>query len=75
LNTQVQKGGPYPTIETRNFLSWAARSTGMNKSRGEQFSEYQTRMCEAFLVFTANWKEEQKYDAIFVDEAHDFDPG
>jgi hypothetical protein len=75
LGHELRRVGDYRGIEVRNFLSWAAKVTGVFKDgQSESFEEYEKRLCEALLRRTAGWPEEKKYDAIFVDEAPDFQP-
>lgn len=67
-------GGAAPSsIEVQTFHAWAGRITGMSLRRGEPFEAYERRMVAAMLSM-GRWPDVSQYDAILIDEAHDFDP-
>ena len=61
-------------IEVRHFLSWAARKTGLRKRDDESFDAYESRAAAALLGGAGHFAEAEKYDAILIDEGHDFEP-
>jgi hypothetical protein len=61
-------------IEVRHFHSWVARRTGLRLRDNESFDDYGARAVAAFLGGLAHFAEAEKYDAILIDEAHDFEP-
>jgi len=61
-------------VEVRHFHSWAARKTGLRKRDDEAFDAYESRVVAAMLGAADHWTEADKYDAILVDEGHDFEP-
>jgi superfamily I DNA/RNA helicase len=61
-------------IEVRHFHSWAARLTGLRKGSEESFEDYESRMVATLLEGIGHIDESAKYDAILIDEAHDFEP-
>jgi superfamily I DNA/RNA helicase len=61
-------------IEVRNFHSWAARKTGLWKKDDESFEDYEKRVVASLLGGLDQFAETDKYDAILIDEAHDFEP-
>jgi hypothetical protein len=75
LEHQLRKEKRYRGIEVRAFPKWAMTVTQLSRDRhGEEFKEYMGRVTEGLLEATASFPEEKKYDAIFVDEAQDFQP-
>ncbi len=40
----------------------------------ENFEDYERRMIGTMLRGAEHWTEAEKYDAILIDEAHDFEP-
>ena len=61
-------------VEVRHFLSWAARRTGLRKRDDEPFDGYERRVVDTMLRCPDVWPEADKYDAILIDEGHDFEP-
>jgi superfamily I DNA/RNA helicase len=61
-------------IEVRHFLSWAARRTGLRKRDDEPFDDYERRVVGTMLRCPDVWPEADRYDAILIDEGHDFEP-
>ncbi len=61
-------------VEVRHFHSWAARKTGLRKRDDESFEAFEGRMVAVLLGGIEHFAESEKYDAILIDEAHDFDP-
>ncbi|SIO61375.1 Superfamily I DNA and RNA helicases [Singulisphaera sp. GP187] len=72
----VARLGPHgpKNIEIRHFHSWVARKTGLRKRQEESFDDYERRLVDAMLRGADHWTEAEKYDAILIDEAHDFEP-
>jgi len=64
----------FKSIETRNFHSWAARKTGQRKLERESFEDYEQRLIRLILQGLVHFDDAAKYDAILIDEAHDFHP-
>ncbi|CAN5800191.1 NERD domain-containing protein/DEAD/DEAH box helicase [soil metagenome] len=61
-------------IEVRNFHSWAARKTGLRLRDDEPFDDYEARVVGAMLRGLDQYPDSEKYDAILIDEGHDFAP-
>jgi hypothetical protein len=61
-------------VEVRHFHSWAARRTGLRMRDGESFEGYEARVVAALLGGLGQFGESEKYDAVLIDEAHDFEP-
>jgi hypothetical protein len=61
-------------VEIRHFHSWAARLTGLRKRDDESFDDYGARVVAALLDGVGHFSDAEKYDAILIDEAHDFEP-
>ncbi len=74
LESQVSGGLNAGSIETRTFHSWAARKTGQRKLERESFEDYEQRVIRLILQEASRFGESEKYDAILIDEAHDFHP-
>jgi Nuclease-related domain/AAA domain len=73
LDAQVAGDPGFRNVEVRTFHSWASRKTGLRSRGNEPFESYEKRLVGALL--SANgWSEAERYDAILIDEAHDFDP-
>jgi hypothetical protein len=72
LGAQIASAPDRPTIEVRGFHSWAARLTGLRKGDEESFDAYEGRLVAALRAGIAQMPETEKYDAILVDEGHDF---
>jgi hypothetical protein len=73
LHAQVAGDPGFRNVEVRTFHSWAHQRTGLRKRGNEPFESYGKRLVGALL--SANgWSEAERYDAILIDEAHDFDP-
>ena len=67
-------GGSGPSnVEVRTFHAWAGRVTGLRRRRDEPFESYERRLVAAMLGAGA-WPEAERYDAMLIDEAHDFEP-
>ncbi len=63
-----------PGVEIRHFHSWAARLTGLRKRADESFDDYGARLVAAWLDGVGHFSDAEKYDAVLIDEAHDFEP-
>jgi hypothetical protein len=61
-------------VEIRHFHSWAARWTGLRKRDDEPFDAYGARLVAALLDGVRHVSDAEKYDAVLIDEAHDFEP-
>jgi hypothetical protein len=61
-------------VEVRHFHSWAARLTGLRKRDDEAFDDYGARVVAALLDGVGHFSDAEKYDAVLIDEAHDFEP-
>ena len=61
-------------VEVRHFHSWAARKTGLRLRDDESFEQYGARVVAAMLGGLGHFADAEKYDAILIDEAHDFEP-
>jgi hypothetical protein len=61
-------------VEVRHFDSWLARRTGLRKADGEDWERYRARMVDAMLRAVDLWPEAERYDAVLIDEGHDFAP-
>jgi len=61
-------------VEVRHFHSWAARRTGLRKRDDEPFNDYERRVVKALLRGLDVFPESDMYDAILIDEGHDFEP-
>jgi superfamily I DNA/RNA helicase len=63
-----------PAIEVRTFHSWAAGKTGQRWRDDESFEAYESRLVASLLGGMGHFAESEKYDAILIDEGHDFEP-
>ena len=61
-------------VEVRHFHSWVARKTGLRSRDDESFEDYGARVVAALLGGLEHFADAEKYDAILIDEAHDFEP-
>jgi hypothetical protein len=61
-------------VEIRSFHSWAVRKTGLYRKDDEPFDDFEARVVTAFLRGLDQFGDGEKYDAILIDEAHDFEP-
>jgi superfamily I DNA/RNA helicase len=61
-------------VEVRTFHSWAVSRTGLNRRSTESFDVHEPRMIAAFLGGLGHFSDAEKYDAILIDEGHDFAP-
>src|SRR5262249_5016991 len=61
-------------IEVSTYHAWASRRTGMRKADDEDFDAYTERVTAHLLEAAKAWPDERRYDAVLVDEAHDFHP-
>ena len=60
-------------VEVRHFHSWVARKTGLRWRDDEPFDAYESRAVAALLGGAGHFAEAEKYDAILIDEGHDFE--
>jgi UvrD-like helicase C-terminal domain/Nuclease-related domain/AAA domain len=74
LNGQLAGQTEFRNIQVRTFHSWAARTTGVYSEPDEDFAAYEKRLLAALLDTTQRWRDDQKYDAVLLDEGHDFCP-
>ena len=61
-------------VEVRHFDSWLSRLIRLQKSEGEVWDAFRSRMMAAMLGSIALWEDTDRYDAVLIDEAHDFEP-
>lgn len=61
-------------VEARHFDSWLSRLTGLRKRDDEGWDAFQSRMTSAVLNSPDRWSDADRYDAVLIDEAHDFQP-
>ncbi len=61
-------------VEIRHFHSWACALTGLRKRVDEPFEDYGARLVAALLDGVRHFSDAEKYDAVLIDEAHDFEP-
>ena len=74
LAAQLAEDEGLRNVEIRHFHSWAARKTGLRKREDESFDDYEGRVVETMLGAADHWTEADRYDAILIDEGHDFEP-
>ncbi|NEP84072.1 MAG: AAA family ATPase [Okeania sp. SIO3B3] len=69
---QDSQNPQYQNIEVTNFHKWAISITGyLENQQRENYDEF---IAEETLKQLSNYSNEQKYDAILIDEAHTFVP-
>ena len=73
LASQLASVAAPSNVAVRTFHSWAGRVTGLRRRRDEPFEAYERRLLAAMLGDGA-WPEAERYDAVLIDEAHDFEP-
>src|SRR5262245_8056904 len=59
-------------VEVRHFDSWLSRLTRLRMGEGESWEAFRSRMV-AQAIGTVP-RPAQQYDAVLIDEAHDFEP-
>jgi hypothetical protein len=64
----------FQNIEVRNFDSWLSRLVRLNKHEQEDWDVFRKRMIDRLLSSDRLWTDADRYDAILIDEAHDFEP-
>ncbi|NES04930.1 MAG: AAA family ATPase [Okeania sp. SIO2F4] len=69
---QDSQNPQYQNIEVTNFHKWANSIIG--DSENQQRENYDEFIAEATLKQLSNYSDDQKYDAILIDEAHTFVP-
>ena len=74
LRSRLTEGEAFSNIELRTFHSWASATTGLRKRPDERFEDFEERLVTGLLQFLASASDDEKYDAVLVDEAHDFHP-
>jgi hypothetical protein len=74
LAAQLGDGPELRDVEVRHFDSWIATKTKLRKRPEEPWDEFQARMVGAMLRDPSLWPESERYDAILIDEGHDFEP-
>lgn len=73
LAGRLAEGEGPNNVSVRTFHSWAGRVAGLRRRRDEPFESYERRLVAALLGAGA-WPEAERYDAVLIDEAHDFEP-
>ena len=73
LAAQVNADRPRPNVEVRSILSWVMRVTGLSRG-GESWEDFEALAVATLLGGLGEFREGEKYDAILIDEAHDFKP-
>ena len=73
LHAQVAGDPGYRNVEVCTFHSWACQRTGLRSRGNESFESYEKRLVGA-LLSADGWSEAERYDAVLIDEAHDFGP-
>jgi hypothetical protein len=73
LEAQLASDPGYRNVEVRTFHSWAARRMGLSSYPDEPFEAYEKRLVGALLARPGG-PGDAGYDAVLIDEAHDFDP-
>ncbi len=68
------KVGDLKNAAARTFHSWAAGLTGQKWRDDESFVAYEDRLVSSLLGGTGHFADSEKYDAILIDEGHDFEP-
>ncbi len=64
----------FRNIQVFTFHAWAKERTGISPYQQEPFESYERRLIAGLLHETAAAAETSRYDAILIDEAHDFAP-
>jgi hypothetical protein len=63
-----------PTVEVFSFHAWARELTRLPTSVGEPFEVYERRLVTTLARTLELLPTASRYDAILIDEAHDFEP-
>lgn len=74
LSAQIGDSPALRNIEVRHMDSWLARLTSLRKNKDEEWNPFRARMISAVLNSPEMWSDADRYDAILIDEAHDFEP-
>lgn len=74
LADQIGNDPAMAKVEVRHFDSWLTRLTGLRKKRDEEWGSFRSRMIAAVTSTPGLWTDADRYDAILIDEAHDFEP-
>ena len=74
LAAQVGDDPSVRNIEVRHFDSWLSRLIRLQKSVGEDWDAFRSRMMAGLLGTLDFWSDSDRYDAVLIDEAHDFQP-
>ncbi len=61
-------------IEVRHVDSWLVAKTRLRKQDEETWEAFRGRMVDAILRAPELWPQSDRYDAVLIDEAHDFEP-
>lgn len=64
----------YRGVQVFTFHAWARERTGLVQQPGEPQDEHFRRLEQTVQEQAAGWRTEEKYDAVLVDEGHDFRP-
>jgi hypothetical protein len=73
LKSQLLKDHVYKNIDVRTFHSWAVKTSGLKRRKTEELEDFLER-CVKLLVDLGKRPNTEAWDAILIDEAHDFEP-
>lgn len=74
LRAHLLDQGEVASVQVHTFHGWASRTTGLQKMPDESFGAYEGRLIEQLGRTLEGGLAATKYDAILIDEAHDFQP-
>lgn len=72
LKEQMLKDSAYRNIDIRTFHSWVVRSSGLRQKKSEELEDFLARCVR--LLNDQRRPNSEAYDAILIDEGHDFEP-
>lgn len=61
-------------VEISTFHSWAIHVTGLGPRREQPFEEFESELIDKLMRTQEELPDSLKYDAILIDEGHDFRP-
>ncbi len=74
LDAQLDGDDARRRVEVRHFDSWVVARTRLRKPAEETWEAFRGRMVDAILRAPELWPDSERYDAVLIDEAHDFEP-
>jgi hypothetical protein len=74
LRCCLQETGAHPRVRVRTFHGWASALSSLRKHAGETFEAFEQRLVSRANECLAAAQTHEKYDAVLVDEGHDFHP-